>query len=58
MAATDASGRVWVAWQAFRNNNLEILAAAQKGDRFTARNNCILFQGERLGSFDRDVGQW
>jgi len=34
-AATDASGRVWVTWQAFRNNNLEILAAAQTGDTFT-----------------------
>ncbi len=35
VAATDASGRVWVAWQAFRNNNLEILAAAQTGDTFS-----------------------
>ena len=35
MAAADAKGRVWVAWQAFRLNNLEILAAAQNGDGFT-----------------------
>jgi hypothetical protein len=36
VAATDTKGRVWVAWQGFRNNNLEILAAAQQGDGFTA----------------------
>jgi hypothetical protein len=35
VAATDATGRVWVAWQAFRNNNLEILTAAQTGNTFT-----------------------
>ena len=35
VAATDASNRVWVAWQGFRNNNLEVLAAAQTGDTFT-----------------------
>ena len=35
VAATDARGRVWVAWQGFRNNNLEILASAQEGDGFT-----------------------
>ena len=35
VAATDAKGRVWVAWQGFRNNNLEILAAAQNGDSFS-----------------------
>src|SRR5450759_4960388 len=29
VAATDSSGRVWVTWQAFRNNNLEILASVQ-----------------------------
>ncbi len=34
VAATDATGRVWVAWQAFSNNNLEILASAQTGDAF------------------------
>jgi hypothetical protein len=34
VAATDATGRVWVAWQAFRNNNLEILASVQNGDSF------------------------
>ncbi|MDQ2950176.1 MAG: hypothetical protein M3Y27_30270 [Acidobacteriota bacterium] len=34
VAATDASGRVWVAWQGFRNNNLEVLATAQTGDTF------------------------
>ena len=35
VAATDSTGSVWVAWQAFRNNNLEILAAVQTGDTFT-----------------------
>ncbi len=35
VAATDASGLVWVAWQGFRNNNLEILAAVQNGTAFT-----------------------
>lgn len=34
VAASDAAGRVWVAWQAFRNNNLEILASVQNGDSF------------------------
>jgi len=34
VATTDASGRVWVAWQGFRNGNLEILATAQTGDTF------------------------
>jgi hypothetical protein len=34
VAATDSAGRVWVAWQGFRNNNLEILATAQTGDTF------------------------
>jgi hypothetical protein len=33
-AATDSAGRVWVTWQAFRNNNLEILASVQNGDGF------------------------
>ena len=35
VAVTDAGGRVWVAWQGFRNNNLEVLAAAQTGNTFT-----------------------
>src|SRR5579864_7774498 len=34
IATTDASGRVWVAWQGFRNNNLEVLTTAQTGDTF------------------------
>ena len=34
VATTDAGGRVWVAWQGFRNNNLEILTTAQTGDTF------------------------
>jgi len=34
VAATDANGRVWVAWQGFRNNNLEVLASVQTGDTF------------------------
>lgn len=35
VAATDAKGRVWIAWQGYRNGNLEILAAAQNGDGFS-----------------------
>jgi len=35
VAATDSSGRVWVAWQGYRNNNLEILASAQTGSTFS-----------------------
>ena len=35
VAATDAKGRVWIAWQGYRNGNLEILAAVQKGDAFS-----------------------
>jgi len=34
VAAADAGGRVWVAWQGFRNNNLEVLASVQTGDTF------------------------
>ena len=34
VATTDAAGRVWVAWQGFRNNNLEVLTSAQTGDTF------------------------
>src|SRR5579863_8651745 len=34
VAATDATGKVWVAWQGFRNNNLEILASVQNGNVF------------------------
>ncbi len=34
VAATDSTGRVWVAWQGFRNNNLDILASAQTGNTF------------------------
>ena len=34
VAATDSAGKVWVAWQAFRNNNLEILASVQNGNTF------------------------
>ena len=35
VAVTDSAGRVWVAWQGYRNNNLEILAAVQNGAAFT-----------------------
>ena len=34
VAATDAQGRVWIAWQAFRNGNLEILSSVQSGVHF------------------------
>src|SRR5207237_10841805 len=34
-AAPDPQGRVRTAWQAFRNGNLEILAAVQDGNRFS-----------------------
>ena len=29
VAATDTKGRVWIAWQGYRNGNLEVLAAVQ-----------------------------
>ena len=35
VAATDSSGRVWLAWQGFRNSNLEVLAAGQTGNTFS-----------------------
>jgi hypothetical protein len=35
VATTDAKGRVWVAWQGYRNGSLDILATVQRGDRFT-----------------------
>lgn len=35
VAATDSTGRVWVAWQGFRNEKHVILAAVQNGDRFS-----------------------
>jgi hypothetical protein len=35
VAVTDSVGRVWVTWQGFRNNNLEILASVLNGDTFT-----------------------
>ena len=34
VAAADSIGRVWVAWQGYRNNNLEILVSSQSGDAF------------------------
>jgi hypothetical protein len=34
VAATDAFGRVWIAWQGFRNNNLEVLTSVQNGNAF------------------------
>jgi hypothetical protein len=34
VAAADSSGRVWVAWQGFRNGNLEILTTVLNGDTF------------------------
>ena len=33
VAATDAKGRVWIAWQGFRAGSLDVLAAAQEGDK-------------------------
>ena len=50
VAATDSNGRVWIAWQGFRNNNLEVLAAVQNGDGFHPKTVGLLFTGERLGS--------
>jgi hypothetical protein len=35
VATADSTGRVWVAWQGFRNNNLEILTSVQTGDNFS-----------------------
>ena len=36
VAATDARGRVWIAWQGYRNGNLEILASVQNELAFSA----------------------
>ena len=57
VAATDATGRVWVAWQGFRNNNLEILTAAQNGDTFTPESDRFRIAGQRLGPGDRRGAQ-
>jgi hypothetical protein len=35
VAATDASGRVWVAWQGWRNGRASIFAAIEQGSTFT-----------------------
>jgi hypothetical protein len=35
VAASDAAGRVWVAWQGYRARNLQILASAQVGNGFS-----------------------
>jgi hypothetical protein len=35
VATTDTKGRVWIAWQGYRNGNLEILAAVQNGNAFS-----------------------
>ena len=34
-ACTDASGKVWVTWMAFRGDNARIMACRQEGDGFT-----------------------
>jgi hypothetical protein len=36
VATTDAQGRVWVAWQGWRNGKAAIYAATQQGDTFAA----------------------
>jgi hypothetical protein len=36
VATADSNGRVWVAWQGYRNNNLEILAAVQDDNKFSS----------------------
>ena len=36
VAATDASGNVWVAWQGWRNGKAAIFAASQNGSKFSA----------------------
>lgn len=36
VAATDSTGKVWVAWQGWRNGRAGIFAAAQNGDKFDA----------------------
>ncbi len=36
VAATDAQGRVWVAWQGWRNGKATIFAATQQGETFGA----------------------
>jgi len=36
VAATDSNGKVWVAWQGWRNGVAAIFAASQSGDKFSA----------------------
>jgi hypothetical protein len=56
VAATDSVGRVWVAWQGFRNNSLEILASALNGDSFSAET-VISTSRPATGSRDRGSAQ-
>ena len=51
-------GRVWVAWQGFRNNNLEVLAAVQNGDSFSQESDRLVLQEQRLGSGHCHGVQW
>lgn len=36
VAATDSTGKVWVAWQGWRNGRAAIFAAVENGDKFSA----------------------
>ncbi len=35
VATTDAKGRVWIAWQGYRKDNLEVLGSVQTGNGFS-----------------------
>ena len=41
VAASDAKGDVWVAWQGWRNGRAAIFSAGQQGDEFHGRQICF-----------------
>ncbi len=48
--ATDSSGRVWVAWQAWRHGRASILSATQNGGQFGKPAGGCLVRGKRMES--------
>ena len=47
VSTTDAKGRVWMAWQAFRNDNYEILVSVSREDRPGLMGKPKSFRGAR-----------
>ena len=52
-ATTDSQGRVWVAWQGWRNGKASIFAATEDGDRFSRARNRGVVNRERMESGHR-----